>query len=80
MVAELVAWQIVMRRVETVVVALLDGAVVDAARIVVVVVDLPGLLVVVTPLIVVVVAVPAVDVLPEQPPAGAGIMSPLCPP
>ena len=58
------------RRVETVVVALLDGAVVDAA------------------LIVVVVARTVVVVEPEtlalvrlgQPPLGAGIMSPLCPP
>ena len=72
------AWQIVTRRVETVVVAVLDGAVVDAARIVVVVVART----------VVVVARTVVVVEPEtlalvrlgQPPLGAGIMSPLCPP
>ena len=71
LVAELVAWQIVTRRVETVVVGVLDGAVVDAARIVVVVVA--RTVVVVEPETLALVRL-------GQPPAGAGIMSPLCPP
>jgi hypothetical protein len=71
LVAELVAWQIATRRVETVVVAVLDGAVVDAARIVVVVVA--RTVVVVEPETLALVRL-------GQPPLGAGIMSPLCPP
>lgn len=73
------AWQIATRRVETVVVGVLDGAVVDAARIVVVVV-VARTVVVVARTVVVVEPETLALVRLGQPPLGAGIMSPLCPP